>query len=106
MNESQSLIHPGVILAKEMKELGINARKLAYRLEVPDNRIYHIVQGRRSITADTALRLSRFFNTTAEYWLNLQNQYDLGVALEEVGEKLDEIRPYHPPDAIQASLNI
>lgn len=65
-------IHPGEILADELAEIGLNASQLADKIGVPKNRIYQILQGRRNLTADTALRLGKFFNTGAELWLNLQ----------------------------------
>ncbi len=70
-------IHPGEILAKELDEIGINALELARRLDVPHNRIYQILDGKRSITADTALRFGKFFGTGPEVWMNLQQKYDL-----------------------------
>ena len=83
----------------------MTAAELARRLDVPDNRIYQIVLGRRSITADTALRLGKFFNTTAEYWLNLQKLYELDVAREEASNSLETIQPYRQPQAAQLALS-
>ena len=74
-------IHPGEILAEEfLKPLEITQYRLAKSTGVPPRRINEIVQGNRAITADTALRLSRFFGTSAQFWMNLQTQYDLDVA--------------------------
>lgn len=77
-------IHPGEILREEfMKPLGLSMNKLALALRIPVTRIAEIVHERRSITVDTALRLGRYFNTTAHFWLNLQTDYDLEVAQDE-----------------------
>ena len=74
-------VHPGEILREDfMKPLGLTINKLALELRVPATRIGEIVHERRRISADTALRLARYFNTNAEFWLNLQNFYDLEVS--------------------------
>lgn len=70
-------IHAGRILLDDMREEGISINALAQAIRVPANRISLIVRGKRAITADTAMRLARFFGTSPQYWLNLQNQYDL-----------------------------
>lgn len=70
-------IHPGKHLSEELKELNMSAAALARHLKVPTNRITEILNGRRSITGDTALRLAHFFGTSAEFWLNLQMLYEL-----------------------------
>lgn len=87
---------PGEILREEfMVPLGLSGNVLADRIKVPANRINDIVRGRRVITADTALRLSRYFGTTAQFWLNAQIAYDLSVAQNEVGGKIkQEIEPH------------
>ncbi len=72
---------------------GITQNKLAVALGVPPRRINEIVHGKRGITADTALRLARYFGTSAEFWINLQSHYDLDRAEDRVGEQLDEITP-------------
>ena len=72
--------HPGEILADELKEIGISAAQLARTLEVPANRISQIVAGKRAVSADTALRLGIYFGLPAQFWLNLQNEYDLRLA--------------------------
>jgi addiction module HigA family antidote len=82
----QLAIHPGEHLAEELKELNMSAASLARQLQVPTNRITQIVNGRRDITADTALRLAHFFGTSAEFWINLQSLYDLRIAQQEVGK--------------------
>jgi antitoxin HigA-1 len=73
-------IHPGEHLKEELDALDMSAAELARKLNVPTNRITHILNGRRGITGDTALRLSHFFGTSAEFWLNLQSLYDLRLA--------------------------
>jgi addiction module HigA family antidote len=86
MNRSKKLppIHPGEILLEEfVKPLGMSMNKLAVALHVPANRITQIVGGRRSITGETALRLARYFGTSAEFWLGMQKDYDLEVARDE-----------------------
>lgn len=83
-------VHPGEILLEDfMKPLGISANKLALALHVPATRIAEIVHGRRVISPDTALRLGRYFNTTAKFWLNLQADYDLIVAEEKLGNQIE-----------------
>jgi addiction module HigA family antidote len=78
-------IHPGEILADELEELGISAAELARLLHVPANRITQILNGKRSITADTALRLGQWLGTGPELWLNLQQTYDLRITSKECG---------------------
>ncbi|MBV7329149.1 HigA family addiction module antidote protein [Chloroflexi bacterium TSY] len=104
MSDWRDPIHPGEILAEELEEIGMTAVELARRIDVPDNRIYQIVHGKRSITADTALRLGKFFNTTAEYWLNLQNLYELDVARQEASSTLDLIQPFRPSQATHTAF--
>ena len=86
-------IHPGEILTDELTELEISAAELARQIKVPANRISKILSGKRSITADTALRLGRWFGTGPKIWLNLQQAYDLDVAALEMGSDLDIIEP-------------
>jgi len=81
-------IHPGEHLAEELKELGMSAAELARKLHVPTNRITGILNGQRAISGDTALRLSHFFGTSAEFWLNLQSLYELRIARQKVGESI------------------
>lgn len=89
-------VHPGEILREDfMKPLGLTANKLALELHVPATRIGEIVHERRGITAETALRLARYFQTNAEFWLNLQNFYEL--ELSKRSGKVSEIeRQVHP----------
>jgi addiction module HigA family antidote len=79
-------IHPGEHLAEELEELDMSAAELARRLGVPTNRVTEILNGRRAITGDTALRLAHFFGTSAEFWLNLQSLYDLRIAQKKAGK--------------------
>ena len=89
-------IHPGEILREEfLKPMGISINRLAREIVVPPGRISEIVNGRRGITADTALRLSQFFGTSAELWLGLQSDYDLRVTRQKVGKEIARrIEPY------------
>jgi antitoxin HigA-1 len=84
-------IHPGTILADELEEIGLTAKRLAEVLEVPPNRLYQLLAGRRNVTADTALRLGQFFGTSADFWMNLQSAYELDVARLELGKTLRRI---------------
>lgn len=89
-------VHPGEILREEfLAPLGMSAHALAMALHVPATRINDIVRERRSVTPDTALRLAQFFDTTAEFWLNLQSSFDLKQAEHENGHLIrQEIRPF------------
>jgi antitoxin HigA-1 len=87
-------VHPGEILLEEfLKPLDVSQYQLAKELNVPARRINEIVHGQRRITADTALRLARFFGTSERFWLNLQARYDLEVEKDRLGAALDGIRP-------------
>ena len=87
-------VHPGEILAEELGELGLSANALANALAVPTNRITAILKGQRGVTADTALRLSRYFGTTPQLWLNLQKTFELRVAEIESGKTIaDRVQP-------------
>lgn len=89
MPKKLSPIHPGEILAEDfMAPRGLSANQLALDLHVPANRLSEVIRGRRSISADTALRLARYFRTSAELWLNLQAAYDLSLAEDEAGERI------------------
>ena len=81
-------IHPGEHLAEELKELRMTAAELARRLDVPTNRITEILNGRRAISGDTALRLAHFFGTSAEFWLNLQSLYEIRLAEWKSGKSI------------------
>jgi len=91
-----SEIPPGEILFEDfLKPLGISQYRLAKEIGVPIRRITEIVQGKRAITADTALRLGRFFKMAPEFWLNLQTHYDLEKEVESLGRRLDrEVKPW------------
>jgi antitoxin HigA-1 len=80
-------IHPGEILSDELAELSLTASALARQIKVPPNRISQIIQGKRAITGDTALRLGRWFGTNPQLWLNLQSQYDLRLAEAQAGKE-------------------
>ena len=98
-------IHPGEQLAEELKELGISAAELARQIEVPVNRISGIINGRRGITADTALRLGHWFGTSAEFWLNLQSIYELRAARLQISDIIERLprRPDFPENMVQES---
>ncbi len=81
-------IHPGGILGEELEEIGLSARSLADALEVPPNRLYQILAGKRNVTADTALRLSRYFGMSADFWMNLQTAYELDLARLQLGKSI------------------
>lgn len=84
-------IHPGRHLAEELQELRMSAAELARKLQVPTNRITAILNGRRAITGDTALRLAHFFGTTAEFWLNLQSLYEIRRAQRKAGRSIQAL---------------
>ncbi len=87
-------VHPGEILREELEELGMSAKAIARELGVPQNRISDILRGRRGITADTALRLARYLNTTPQLWLNMQKAYELRVAELEAGKDIaKQVKP-------------
>ena len=86
-------IHPGEILKDELQELGISGAELARQLKVPENRMSEIMRGRRNITADTALRLGKWFGSSALFWMNLQKSYELRSAEQEIGNDIDQIQP-------------
>jgi len=89
-------VHPGEVLFEEfLKPMNISQNRLALNIGVPARRINEIVLGKRSISADSALRLARFFGISAEFWLGLQAQYDLDITAEALGDRLDkEVRTY------------
>ncbi|WP_425325638.1 HigA family addiction module antitoxin [Propioniciclava soli] len=87
-------IHPGEILKEDFLDgFGITQHKLAVAVGVPPRRINEIVHGKRRITADTALRLGRYFGMSAQFWINLQARYDLEVEMDMLGDSLDSIEP-------------
>jgi addiction module HigA family antidote len=84
-------IHPGEILADELEDTGLSAKKLADVIDVPPNRIYQLIAGKRSMTADTALRLGQYFGIAADFWMNLQSAYELDLARRENGKAIQRI---------------
>jgi|SRR5687767_877592 len=95
-------IHPGEHLAEELEALNMSAAELARRLKVPTNRITEVMNGRRAITGDTALRLAHFFGTSAEFWLNLQSLYDLRLAEQKAGRSIKALPKLKRPERIPA----
>lgn len=94
MTATTAPIHPGEVLLQDFLEpLGITQHRLAVAIAVPPRRINEIVHGKRRISADTALRLSRFFATSERVWINLQSRYDLEVERDHLGPTLDAIKP-------------
>ena len=91
-------IHPGEILGDELGELGISPTELARQINVPANRVSQIIGGKRAITGDTALRLGHWFQTSPEFWLNLQSAYELRLAEQAAGREIDAlpVRPGQP----------
>ena len=90
-----SPVHPGEVLLEEfLKPMSLSQNRLALAIGVHARRVNEIVLGKRSVTADTALRLSRYFGTSAQFWLGLQTDYDLDVASDRLGDRLEkEVRP-------------
>jgi len=91
------IVHPGRLLKRELEARGLSANRLALDLGVPSGRITDILNGRRGITADTAVRLGRYFGNRAQFWLDLQGQYDIALVERERGEEI--ARRIHPADA-------
>jgi addiction module HigA family antidote len=89
-------VHPGEVLLEEfLKPMGLSQNQLALGIGVPSRRINEIVLGKRRITADTALRLGRYFDMSPQFWLGLQMDYDLDVTADKLAERLErEVRPY------------
>jgi addiction module HigA family antidote len=94
MTKTMKPIHPGEVLYEDfLIPLGVTQHHLAVSIAVPRRRINEIVHGKRRITADTALRLARYFGTSDRFWLNLHSRFDLEVERDEIGEALDAITP-------------
>lgn len=88
------IVHPGRLLKRELAARALSANRLALDLGVPSGRITDILNGRRSITADTAVRLGRYFGNSAQFWLDLQSQHDIAVVEKEKGKEIEErVRP-------------
>ena len=83
-------VHPGEVLRGEMAELGLSARQLALALKVPTNRVTGVLNKQRAVTANTALRLARYFGTAPEFWLNLQSAYDLHLTRLALGVQVEQ----------------
>ncbi len=84
-------IHPGEHLAEELREMGMSAAEFSRQIRVPTNRVTQIMNGRRSITGDTALRLAHFFGTSAEFWLSLQSIYEIRLAQQKSGRAIKSL---------------
>jgi addiction module HigA family antidote len=97
-----TVIHPGEHLAEELEALDMSAAELARKLGVPTNRVTQILNGTRSVTGDTALRLAHFFGTTAQFWLNLQNLYDLRLAQKKAGKSVKALPKLKRRELVQA----
>jgi antitoxin HigA-1 len=88
---SRPAIHPGEILAEELGEFAVSPTELARQLKVPANRITQIINGKRAITGDTALRLGHWFGMSPQFWLNLQSAYEIRVAAEAAGPEINRL---------------
>ena len=95
-------IHPGEHLAEELNALRMSASELARKLDVPTNRVTGIINGQRSVTGDTALRLAHFFGTSPEFWLNLQSLYELRIAQRKAGNAIRVLPRLRRPERIPA----
>jgi len=91
MKNQMPPIHPGEILQDELSELGLSANAFAKALGVPTNRITMILKGQRGVSADTALRLSRYFGTSPKFWMNLQQSYDLKIIQRKNGSEIERV---------------
>jgi addiction module HigA family antidote len=91
------IVHPGRLLKRELTTRKLSANRLSLDIGVPSGRITDILNGRRSITADTAVRLGRYFGNSPQFWLDLQGQYDIGVVKKEKGAEI--VRRVRPADA-------
>ena len=91
-------VHPGRFLKRELAARGMSANRLALALRVPSGRVTSILNGKRAISPDTALRLARFFGNSARFWMNLQIRYDIAMTQRELGERIGaEVEPAPPP---------
>src|SRR5467141_2035602 len=95
-------VHPGEHLAEELETLNMSAAELARKIDVPTNRITQILNGERSITGDTALRLAHFFGTSPEFWLNLQSLYKLRLARQKSGKAIKGLPKLKQSDPVRA----
>lgn len=94
-------VHPGKVLAEELAALGVSPTELARQIDVPPNRISQIINGKRAISGDTALRLAHWFGTKPEFWVGLQGSYEVSVARDKAGRQIGKlpIRPCAPQSA-------
>ena len=99
---SRTPVHPGEVLAQDLAALGMSAAEMARQLEVPTNRVTQILNGQRAITGDTALRLGHFFGTSAQFWLNLQSLYELGLAQAKAGATIKKLPTLRRQDSLHA----
>jgi len=95
-------IHPGEHLAEELEALRMSAAELARKIQVPTNRVTQILNGRRAVTGDTALRLAHFFGTSPEFWLNLQSLYELRLAQKKIGKSIRALPRLERREMLQA----
>jgi antitoxin HigA-1 len=95
----QHAVHPGGVLKEELDELGITPTELARQIDVPPNRLTQIIQGKRSVTGDTALRLGHWFRTDPQFWMNLQAQFDLLAAQQKAGDAI-RVLPSRPTESV------
>ena len=96
------VVHPGEHLAEELEALQMSAAELARKLDVPTNRVTQILNGTRSITGDTALRLAHFFGTSPAFWLNLQSQYEVRIARQKAGKSINTLPKLKRPELVHA----
>ena len=99
---ARSAIHPGEHLAEELEVLDMSAAELARQLQVPTNRVTAILNGQRAVTGDTALRLAHFFGTSAQFWLNLQNLYELRLAEKKSGKAIKRLPKLRHAEEVHA----
>ncbi len=105
---ARTAIHPGEHLSEQLKELGMSAAELGRRLKVPTNRVTGILNGQRSITGDSALRLAHFFGTSPDFWLSLQKLYELRLAEAKTGamiRRLPRLKPQKGRDSLKLNTN-
>ena len=88
---SRTPIHPGEVLGEELEELGVSPTELSRQIRVPPNRITQIINGKRAITGDTALRLAHWFGTSPQFWMNLQALFDVRTAAQEAGKEISSL---------------
>lgn len=96
---ASTAVHPGEVLAKKLRALGVSPTELARLIDVPPNRVTQIIHGRRGITGDTALRLGHWFKNSAQYWLSLQNEFEIQLAEKKAGEDIARLPTMTGSDA-------